>query len=97
MNEPGPGPPGVGAQPKLALYLPIKLRKYNVYRDHIRIEAIDTGRVSEFVSPAAKPAITPSPEMVGRKPPEILYQVRTGNIRNLMPDDRAGTPAVPQT
>lgn len=57
-----------------------------MYGDGLRIPGVDSGRVGEIVFQAAKFGVPPSTRSVGKKPKNILQQMRARNGRNLMPE-----------
>jgi hypothetical protein len=65
----------------------IKFMKNDVNHNHIRVQAIDSRRIDEIRADSTGATIPPTLPLIGKEPPKIFEQMRTGNIWNFMPDN----------
>ena len=68
----------------------IKRVKDDVDHNDVGIHAIDPRRIDEIGTDASGAPVPPPLPLIGKEPPEILEQMRTGNGGNLVPSDGTG-------
>jgi hypothetical protein len=66
----------------------IEFAKNDMNHDHVGIQAVDSRRIDEIGANSVGALIPPSLPLVGKEPPKVSEQVRSGNIGDLMPQDR---------
>ncbi|MGO9842823.1 MAG: hypothetical protein ACLPZF_16725, partial [Candidatus Acidiferrales bacterium] len=61
--------------------------KNDVDDNHVRIETIDSRRIDEIRSNSAGAPVPPPLPVIGRQPPKVFEQMRSGNIGDFVPQD----------
>jgi hypothetical protein len=85
VKKPGPGSHRILRKFHVRFQLPGELGKNDVNRDQVGIEAIDARRIDQVKRKFSKTPITPPPQVVRRKKPNISEQMRARYCRDSMP------------
>jgi hypothetical protein len=72
---------------KFSFDLVIEFVKNDMNHDHVGIQAIDSRRMDEIGANSAEALVPPSLPLVGKEPPKVFEQVRSGNIGDFVPKD----------
>lgn len=85
-------PGGTGFQFFHASHFPEAMEQ-RMNKDDVRVETIDSRRQNQVTANAVDPAIPSAAKRIQEKPREELQELRPGNRRNLVPDNRASSAA----
>ena len=89
MQKQRPRAHGVSPKAQSVSNLTVKLRKHDVHRNNVSIQAVDSRRIGQVKTEVMELPVPPPPQVIGDEPPAVRQQVRTGQRGHPMPSDSA--------